>query len=183
MVTGVGAEIHRTGELRLGVGDSALSEQGLQAVWGRGQSWGFPRLAGRKRQAVLTFTQGRDEHTGLGLTQQQLRFNSVLTRQWELRSQPWTLFILKQVSGACNMRLCAMGTNRCVRHMSQRQGAQSGRNHEHRRLWHKEACDMGLQAIERKLWAVRTGNLFPLEKVRESFRREGWRRAAMVERW
>ena len=42
---------------------------------------------------------------------------------------------------------------------------------------------MGLQAIERELWAFRAGNLFPLEKMREGFRREGWTRAAMVERW
>lgn len=42
---------------------------------------------------------------------------------------------------------------------------------------------MGLQVIERKLWVVKTGNLFPLEKVTESFRRERWRHAAVVERW
>lgn len=59
MVTGVGAEIHRTGEVRPGVGDSVLSEQGLQAVWGRGQSRGFPRSVGRKRQAVFTFSTGQ----------------------------------------------------------------------------------------------------------------------------
>ena len=41
-----------------------------------------------KGRLFLPSAQGRDEHTGLGLIQWQLRFNSVLTRQWELRSQP-----------------------------------------------------------------------------------------------
>ena len=182
MVTGVGAEIHRTGELRPGVGDSALSEQGLQAVWGRGQSRGFPRSAGRKRQAVLTFSTGQGWAHRLGAHPVAAKVQ-FCTHKAVGSQKPALNFIHFKTSIKCLQYEVMCCGDKHVRHTSQRQGAQSGRNHEHRRLWHKEACDMGLQAIERELWAFRARNLFPLEKMREGFRREGWRRAAMVERW
>lgn len=59
------------------MGDSALSERGLQAVFHRGQAEVSLGQQAREGQAALTFNRGRDEHTDLGFTQWQLRFSSV----------------------------------------------------------------------------------------------------------